>query len=156
MILFMFKPLDFKKQKTHDTPLLEMEEFKIMELDNKGLLSTTEGSKGIRYINRYTIDDLDYTDNTDVYLANIKSNTSLYKGDIIKLNGDVVYTRADGFSFQTQKANYNKKTKIAESKTNYVSQMGENRAVGSSIQYDNIRGIIKSKNVVAKYKLKER
>ena len=156
MVLFLFKPLNIKEQKVQEVPLLELEKFKLTELDNKGLLSITEGSKGARYTDKYTIVDLDYTDNTDEFLANIKSNDALYKGDLIKLNGDVLYTREDGFSFQTQKANYNKKTKIAKSETRYVSYMGEHRATGSSIEYDNIRGIIKSKNIVANYKLKER
>ena len=137
-------------------PLLELAKFKLIELDNKGLLTITEGSKGARYSDKYTVTDLDYTDNTNEYLANITSKNALYKGDLIKLDGDVIYSREDGFAFQTQKANYNTKTKIAESKTRYVSHMGEHRATGSSIKYDNVRGIVKSKNIVAKYKLKER
>ena len=156
MIFFLFQPLNIKQQDVNDTALLELENFKLTELDEKGLLTITEGSRGIKYSDKYTITDLDYTDNTDEYLANIRANNGLYKGDIIKLNGDVVYSREDGFSFQTQKANYNKKTKIAEATSKYVSHMNGNKATGSYIQYDNVNGIIKSKNVVVNYKLKER
>ena len=156
MIFFLFKPLHIKKQEIANMPLLELENFKLIELDEKGLLSITEGTNGARYTSKYTVTDLDYTDNTNEYLANIRSNNGLYKGDIIKLDGDVVYSREDGLSFQSQKANYNTKTKIAESTAKYVSHMNGNKTTGSYIQYDNINGIIKSKNIVANYKLKER
>lgn len=157
MIFFLFKPLNIKQQEVGEMALLELTNFQLKELDENGLLTITEGSKGKRYTNdRYTVDNLDYTDNTDEYLSNIRSKHGLYKGDTIKLNGDVVYSREDGFSFQSQKANYDKKTKIAESTAKYISHMGDNKATGSYIQYDSIKGIVKSKNVVINYKIKER
>jgi LPS export ABC transporter protein LptC len=156
MILFLFKPLDIKEQKVKDVPMLELENFESMELNEKGLSALTKGTKGIRYSNRYYVTDLDYTDNADEYMANIKSDSGIYKDDIINLSGNIVYKREDGFIFKTQKASYNTKTKIAESKTSYVSQMDGHIVNGSSIKYNNALGILDSKNVIANYKLKER
>ena len=152
----MFKPLNIKEQKLQDTPLFELNNFETKELNEKGLSAITKGSRGIRYNDRYKVIDLDYIDNTGQYLAEIKSNTAVYKDDLINLNGDVVYTRENGFVFKTQKASYNTKTKIAISKTRYTSQMGQDRATGSYLEYNNDTGTIKSKNIVANYKLKER
>ena len=58
--------------------------------------------------------------------------------------------------FNTQKAKYNEKTKVMESLTKYISYMGENRATGSYLKYNNETGISMSKNVTVNYKLKER
>lgn len=156
MIFFLFKPIDITQQKVSNMPLLEIENFKITELDKKGLLSVSEGFKGIKYIDRYTVENLNYTDNTKKYLSNIRANNGTYKGNLIELSGDVVYSREDGFSLQTQNANFNEKTKVVNSTSKYISHFNGNEARGSSIQYDTTRGIVKSKNIVAKYKIKER
>ena len=145
-----------KEQKADEIPLLELEEFKLTELNTKGLSSIMEGSRGFRYSDRYTIVNLDYTDNTNKLLDNIKAKNGLYKGDVIDLNGDVVYFREDGLTFKTQNARYNQKTDVVQALTKYVSHMNGNRAIGSSIVYNNALGITKSKNIVANYKLKER
>lgn len=156
VIFFLFKPLDHIEQKTDEIPMLELKDFKLSELSTKGLMSVTEGSEGIRYKNRYTVSNLDYIDNSREFISHIKSNDGLYKGADLFLNGDVEYEREDGISFKTQKAKYNEKTKIMKSLTKYVSYVGENRATGSYLEYNNETGISKSKNVTINYKLKER
>jgi len=155
-IFIVFKPINIKEQESKEIPLLELEKFKLTELDTTGLSSIMEGSSGLRYKDRYNIEDLNYTDNSNKLLANIKSNKGVYKGDIINLDGDVVYSREDGLEFKTQKARYNQKTDIVKSLTKYVSHMNGNRATGSFLEYNNALGITKSKNIVTKYKLKER
>ncbi len=156
MIFVLFKPLDLKARNSGEIPLLELEDFKIIELGKDGLSSIMKGSTGLKYSDRYLINDLDYTDNTNKLIANIKSNHGVYKGEMIYLKGDVVYTRADGLSFRTQKAKYNQKTDIVVAQTKYVSYINEHRATGSWMQYNNALGKIKSKNIFATYKLKER
>ena len=156
MILFLFEPIKMKNQQFDEIPLLKLEKFKINELNTQGLSSILEGSIGLKYEDRYLIDTINYTDNENKYLANIKSNSGLYKGNLLELNGDVVYSRADGFSFKSQKVEYNEKTKIVKSPTNYVSFKGKHKVVGSSIVYNSITEITKSKNVIINYKLKER
>ncbi|WP_455756046.1 LPS export ABC transporter periplasmic protein LptC [Sulfurimonas sp.] len=153
MIFFLFKPLNIKEQKFDDIPLFELEKFKLIELSNSGLTTILDGAKGIKYSDRYEILHVDYTDNSKKYLANMKANNGLYKGDTINLNGDVVYSREDGLSFKTQKATYSKKTNIAKSTTNYVSYLGNNKIEGSYIEYNNLTKVIKSKNIKANYQL---
>ena len=155
-IFTLFEPIDIKKQKASEIPILELEKFKLTELSVKGLSSIMEGSHGFRYSDRYSVLDLDYTDNTNELLDNIKAKNGLYKGNVIDLNGDVVYFREDGLTFKTQNGRYNQKTDVVQALTKYVSHMKGNRATGSSIEYNNALGTIKSKNIVANYKLKER
>ena len=153
MIFFFFKPLNIKQQKFEDIPLFELEKFKLIELNNAGLTTILDGTKGIKYSDRYEIFNVDYTDNTKSYLANMKANSGLYKGNTIDLNGNVVYSREDGLTFKTQKATYNKKTSIAKSNTSYVSYLGENKIEGSYIKYNSLTKVLGSKNIKASYKL---
>ena len=136
--------------------MIELENFTLSQLDKNGLTSITKGTKGIRYSNRYTIENLDYTDNSKKYLANIKAKEGLYRGVVLDLAGDVIYVREDGLLFETQKANYNTETKIMIASTKYVSYMGKNRATGSYLKYNSVLERTNSKNVTINYKLKER
>jgi len=109
MIFFLFKPLNIKEQNFTDIPLFELETFILYELNTQGLATLMIGTEGIRYANRYQIKDIDYTDNSKQYIANMKAKHSIYQDEIVHLNGDVVYSREDGLVFTTQEIEYNKK-----------------------------------------------
>lgn len=155
MIFFLFEPLNIKEQKFKDVPLFEMSSFKLLEFSQDGLVTLMLGDSAIRYKNRYEVSKMDYTDNAKQYKANIKANKGLYQGDNINLKGDVIYTRDDGLTFESQAAEYNKKTKVAYTNSDYVSYQGKNRVIGASLIYNNLEKKIESKQIVAKYQLKK-
>ena len=95
-VFFFFEPLNIKKQDFGEIPVFELENFKLIELDQKGLSTIMDGTKGIRYTNRYIVYNIDYTDNSKKYLANMNANKGLYKGNIINLDGNITYNREDG------------------------------------------------------------
>lgn len=156
MIFFLFEPMQKIEKKTTEIPSLELNDFKLSELDRYGLLSIVNGKTGAKYSNRYIVTDLDYTDNSSELISNIKANTALYKGFVLDLQGDIKYFREDGLFFSTQKANYNKQTSIMISFTDYKSRQNEHTAEGSYLEYDSIKGITNSKDVTVNYKLRER
>lgn len=155
MIFFLFKPLDIKEQKFTDIPLFELTTFTMYELNNHALETLMIGTKGVRYSNRYTVEDIDYTDNSRNYLANMRADFGVYKNDIVDLEGNVFYSREDGLVFETQKVLYNKKKAIAYVNQEYVSYRGSNRVVGTSLEYNNLLKQSKSTDVVANYKIEE-
>ncbi len=156
IILFTFKPLDIKQQDFVDVPLFNISYFTMYELDNYGLVTQMNGTNGIRYEDRYTVKDIDYTDNSKEYIANMKADNGIYKGDVVNLDGNVVYFREDGLTFETQHAVYNKKTSISRADGDYVLYQGDNIAVGKKLTYNNLSEKITSKHVTMKYQLKER
>lgn len=156
MIFFLFQPRQEIVNTTTDIPSLELNNFTLSELSTHGLISTMHGEQGTKQADKYEIKYLNYTDNSNDYISNIKANNALYKELSLDLEGDIKYFREDGLSFITQKANYNKKTNTIVSSTDFRSQFNENTVIGSSLEYDITKTIIKSKNVTANYQLKER
>ncbi len=158
MIYVGFKPQYIAEQDFVDVPLFELDSFVLHELNQEKLITIMKGSKTKRYADRYSVTNIDYTDNSKQLLANIRANTGLYKDtdNVVDLVGNVVYNREDGLVFESEEAIYDKKTSIAKTKKDYIMYRDENRVIGTSLVYDNANGKIKSKNVVAKYQIKER
>lgn len=155
MIFFLFKPMEIKQDDYGEVALFEIQDFTLYELSSLGLNTFMKGSEGTRYSNRYEVKKINYTDNSEEYLANIVANDGVYKNEIVHLKGDVVYTREDGFTFKTQIASYNKKRALAYAKTDYISYLGENRVKGTWLQYNNKDATAYSKNVTAVYQIQE-
>lgn len=158
VIFVGFKPMVIKKQKFVETPMFQLDTFSMHELNQAGLITIMKGSYATRYSDRYKVENIDYTDNSKKYIANVKANDGLYKDKdgILKLQGNVIYTREDGLTFKTSKAVYDKNTSIVKTDEKYILYRDENNITGTSLSYDNVKNRVKSKQVFAVYQLKER
>lgn len=136
--------------------MFELTSFTLYELNRVGLQTLMLGDNAIRYEDRYTVSNINYTDNSRDYIANMQAKYGLYKDNIIDLKEDVVYAREDGLNFETSRVIYNKNSSIATADSDYVSYQGENVIQGSFVKYNNSLNRVKSKNVTATYQLKER
>ena len=154
MIYIFFKPLHIKKQKFVNVPQFEVNTFTMYELNNLGLKTLMYGKSAIKYSDKYDISDINYTDNSKEYRANMVADKGIYKNNIVRLIGNVIYKRKDGLKFKTQEVIYNKKNRIAISDTDYTMYMGENWIRGSYLKYNSLLKRIESKNVVASYQIK--
>jgi len=156
MIFLLFKPMHIQQHKFIDLPLFELSSFSLYELNKKGLNNIMLGSKATKYNDRYSVENIDYTDNSRNFIANMKSNTGVYKNDIVNLEGNVTYTREDGLVFVAPFITYNKQTTIASTDSNYVLYKGKDRISGTSLRYNNISDQVSSKNVLAIYNFKDK
>ncbi|OQY40439.1 MAG: LPS export ABC transporter periplasmic protein LptC [Spirochaetaceae bacterium 4572_7] len=155
-IFFLFEPMNLKEQKFDDVPLFELTSFTLHELNRVGLQTVMTGNRAVRYEDRYSVANINYTDNSKEYIANMRARHGLYKDEIVELEDDVIYSREDGFTFETSKVVYDKKTTIAVADADYVSYQGENIVNGSFVKYNNSLNRVESKNVTATYQLKAR
>jgi len=155
MIFFLFKPLALKEQSFIDVPQIELKEFTMYEFSPYGLQTLMLGKSGTKYDDRFVVKNIDYTDKSQDYIANMKADKGQYKENIVNLEGNVFYTRNNGFGFKTQKLNYNKKTSEAISDVGYTAYIGDNTVKGSYIKYNNVQNKVYSKQIDATYQLQE-
>ena len=148
--------MNLKQQKFVDVPLFELSSFTLHELNRFGLQTVMTGDSAIRYEDRYSVSNINYTDNSKEYIANMKANHGIYKDEIIELEDDVVYSKENGVTFETNKAIYNKKTTIATAEIDFIAYKDKNVISGSFMKYNNSLNKIESKNIVAKYQIKEK
>jgi len=153
MIFILFKPLNIKEREFIDVPLLEIGEFAMYELNKMGLETFMIGDKMLRYSDRYTVRNIDFTDDSKGHISNMKANSGLYKDNIVDLKGDISYVREDGLAFESQTMTYNTKTSIAKTESEYVAFRGKSTMRGSSLEYNSLLNKIKSSNVEVNYQL---
>ena len=156
MIFVFFKPLVLKKQSFINVPQIELKDFTMYEFSPDGLQTYMLGKSGIKFDDRFIVNKIDYTDKSEDYIATMKADRGQYEGNIVKLEGDVFYTRDNGFGFKTQKLVYNKKTSQAISDVGYIAYMGDNIVKGSYIRYNNDLDRVYSKQIDPTYQLQER
>ena len=91
-IFLLFKPLDIKEKVFKDVPVFEFKNFTMYDLDTQGLKTMMSGSVARRYVDRYTVKDINYTDNTKKHRANLVAKNGIYTKEKIYLDTNVTYT----------------------------------------------------------------
>ncbi len=155
MIYLFFKPLTLEKKEFIDVPLFEVKNFNIYEVDTKGLKTILLGNSSKRYSDRYTVEGIDYTDNSKKFIANMQADNGVYTEESVQLSGNIRYAREDGLTFKCQEANYDKKSSVVSTATPFIAYLGDNVVKGSSLQYNSKKNKIESKNIEAIYQLQE-
>ena len=155
MIYFLFKPLNIKQQIFEDIPQFEISSFTLYELNQDSLITIMKGDKSIRFDDRYTVSNIDYTDNSKKYIANMRANDGIYRDDIVELSGNVSYMREDGLVFKTQSATYDKKTNITHIEKEFSSQGQDYKLNGRALSYNNVLNRAVASGVAVSYQLKE-
>ena len=155
MIYFLFEPMKLKKVEFNEVAQFSLFSFTLYELNRMGLITLMNGSEAVRYKDRYIVKDIDYNDNTEEYITNMKAKKGSYKNEIVYLYGDVKFERGDGINFFSQEVVYNKTTDTATSEVDFISYMNLNQIQGSKIKFDNKNNIIEAKDVYAIYDMQE-
>lgn len=125
------------------------------EFDPFGLKTLMLGSEAFRYKDRYTVDDIDHTDNSKTHISNLRADFGVYKNNRLDLDGNVTLIRDDGLNYETEKAFYYKDKGLFVTDTDYVLSQGRNVVHGTYIDHNNLTGKMHSKNIRAKYYIKE-
>lgn len=155
MIYLFFKPITIEQRTFKETPLFEITAFIIHELNTQGLKSVLSGSSSKRFIDRYTIEDINYTDSSQKYLANMQAKSGIHKNDETILKGDVEYKREDGLIFKGEEAKYNKKLALLSTDKKYIIYKGQSNVVGETLLYNSSTNKVQSTKIKAIYQLKE-
>jgi LPS export ABC transporter protein LptC len=155
-IYIFFSPMKISMSDKKNVPQLQLSDFTIYDLNEKGLKSIFKGKSGLRYPNYYLVNDVNYTDASKNNLVNIKSEFGQFKDNAIELKGDVVYTREDGLVFKSDQASYNQATGIFQTNGKYISYKNNDKITGHKLIYNSKNKSATSKNIVALFQLNEK
>ncbi|MFT7859608.1 MAG: LPS export ABC transporter periplasmic protein LptC [Sulfurimonas sp.] len=154
-IFFFFQSEKMAEKNFGDIPLLHIKDFTMYELDPLGLKTLMLGDEAFRYKDRYTVDNINHTDNSRTHISNLRADFGVYKNDKLDLDGDVTLVRDDGLRYETQKALYYKNKGLFVTDTEYTLTQGKNKVRGTYLDHNNLTGEIHSKNITANYTIKE-
>jgi len=103
------------------------------EVDTKKLQGRAYGTYGVRDNDVLTINDLVYQTET---IESLVADKATYMGENIYLEGDVVLDQTDGYTYETEQAEYNQKSEILNITAPFVATRDENIIRGDTLRYD--------------------
>jgi hypothetical protein len=147
--------MEIKQSVAKEVPVFEFKDFTMYELNTESLTMIMKGFQASKYQDRYDVQDINYTDNTQQNRANMLASHGVYKDDIIYLDGDVLYKslNKNRFTFHTTTAKFEKKKSLITCENNFTITFENGMMRGTYLQYNNAQQKVYSKNVTANYNL---
>jgi LPS export ABC transporter protein LptC len=149
-----FTPSYSPAEKVGETPKIELSEFTLYEISSNGIDHILEGKEGKKFETYYEVTSAKFSDNTKKLFHSIRSDTVDYRNDILKLEGNVHYVRADGLELHSNEGLYNTKASMIETKGPFVITQEGNRIDGHSLQYDIKEKRLSANQIRGTYQLK--
>jgi len=103
------------------------------EVDTKKLQGRAYGTYGTRDDGVLTINELVYQTET---IESLVAKRGTYMGNVIYLEGDVVMDDKNGYTYETQQAEYNQETEILNITAPFVASREENIIKGDTFTYN--------------------
>jgi len=103
------------------------------EVDTNKLQGRAYGTYGVREDGILTISNLVYQSST---IESLVAKKGTYMGNIIYLEGDVVMDDSNGYTYETQQAEYDQSTEILDITAPFVATRDKNIIKGDTFRYD--------------------
>ncbi len=121
------------KQRKAFTKDLEFSNTTFIEVDTQKMQGWAFGTFGVRDKGVLTLDNIVFhTDNIDSLIA----KKGKYIKEILYLDGDVVMQEKNGYTYNTQHANYNQETEILNITSPFTAVRYQNVMKGKTLRYD--------------------
>lgn len=137
-------------------PNIEMVGVMNYSISEDGVSHIAKATKVLRFSNYdkfYTIDITKRSE--DNMFENLKADSGKLVKDDLTLKGDVRYSNSNSINFKTEQIEYNLKTEVAKTNTEFI--LKDNRSVtsGASLVYKSIEGKIFAKSIKTVIKKEE-
>lgn len=149
-----FTPNYASTEHSEEIPQIELSNFTLYEISQKGIDHILEGKEGKKFDEYYVITSAKFSDNTKKLFQSVLSDNADYQNDILKLNGHVHYTREDGLEFRSDEGSYNSKESLIQTKGSFVITQHSNRVDGTALHYDTKHDAVSANRVCGVYQIK--
>lgn len=119
-----------------ELPRIELASFTLYEISPQGVQRILKGKEGKVFDNRYEISSANLRDNTYRLTQTIGGHDARYENDLLTLEGDIRFTRADGLEFRSHEARYNTDTGIVTTRGKFTITQSANRVEGEKLYYN--------------------
>ncbi len=124
------------KQRKAFTKDLEFTHTTFIEVDTQKMQGWAFGTYGVRDKGVLTLDNIVFhTDNIDSLIA----KKGKYIKEVLYLDGDVMMEEKNGYTYNTQHANFNQKTEILNITAPFTAVRDENVMQGKTLRYDTVK-----------------
>lgn len=154
-IFTYFKPIDQPNVSNEDAPKFSLEHFVIYEISKSGIGRFFQGEQGDRYEDRYEVVSAKFSDNSKKLFESIRSDHARYQDDVIYLNGNVHYARADGLEFRSQEGTYDKKASLVKTRGDFIITQHSHRIDGTRLHYNTSADTVSADKIRGTYELKK-
>lgn len=148
-----FSPMAQGEKNNTEVPKIHLFSFSLYEISHRGVDHILEGKEGKKFDDRYEITQANFSDNTKTQFQTIRSDTALYRDDVLVVEGNVHYRRADGLEFRSQEGKYDAKQSRISTEGSFVITQNANRVDGRRLNYDTERKTVSANTVQGIYQL---
>lgn len=148
-----FNPSSPVQAKTAEVPQFELDDFVIYEISSTRIDHFFEGEHGKRFSDRYEVEGAKFTNNEKALLESIRANSALYKEDVVYLNGNVHYARADGLQFRSNEGTYDQKHSFVKTNGAFTITKEQNIINGTGLYYDLTLDTVSAQQIRGSYQL---
>lgn len=155
-LFVLLKPQDYDRSTNAQIPQLEIEDFTLYKLNEKGVRSVVSGTIGRQYVSYYEVQNAHYIENKNKLGQHLYADEGKFEKDIAYLDDNVRYFREDGLSFESDHAVYDTKKELLYVPEKFILTQNENIIYGSELHYNSITGEVLAQDVDANYYMEER
>lgn len=140
--------------KNKEIPQIELSNFTLYEISQKGIDRILEGDEGKKFETRYVITSAKFSDNTKTLFHSIRSDHANYQNDLLKVDGNVHYVRQDGLEFRSKEGTYDANRSLIQTQGSFVITQQANRVTGTTLKYNTKQDTVSADRVCGIYQLK--
>lgn len=134
-VFVFFEPKQVISSDKKVGPIIELSDFFVYKVTDKGLMNFFSGVFAFQYSERYEVYSLSFADNDKEKLQYLASDFGVYKNDIVNLLGNVTYNNSDGLSIYSSEAVFDKNASTVYVPNRFKAQQDENTLTGKSMVY---------------------
>lgn len=135
-IFTFFRPLNSKQVYSDEIAQLELQTFKMYEMNQTSTKIVARAQYAYKYSDRYEMLDMNIDEKSHGMINHIQAGFAKYSGDFLHLERSVRFTSHDGVEFSSERADYNQSTRSIIVNSTFKVKENKNYFEGNHLNYN--------------------
>lgn len=153
IIFILYRPLHSKQDISDEVAQLELQIFKMYELNQSSSKLVATAQYAYKYSDRYEMFDMHIDEKSNGSVNRIEAGFALYKGDFLHLESGVQFLSDDDLEFRAEEVDYNQSTATIIVNSDFKAREAKSHFEGTQLHYNLETKKLFAKNVKAFYNL---